>query len=189
MTGTLTDHFQTMSQLVSLNLKRNPFEGTLDDILNCGNCTETLKGFYSRTGLSGSIPERLFKFSNLIEFQVAASGLTGTIPSGFGQLTTLQSLDLQQNFDFAKDNALPSEIGKMTNLRTLQLARSTIGGTIPSELQYLVNLKTLDVSHTQQNGSIAMEICNIDSLDKICHSSGVNCSCLNTDICVEKNDI
>ena len=166
-----------MSQLQSLNLNSNTFwEGTLNDILNCGNCTENLFEFIADSNkFSGSFPERLFDFSKLQQLKVASTKLTGTIPTGFGRLTTLEYLDLRNNNRLSK-GTLPSEIGKLTNLKSLRLSGSTVEGTIPSEMQYLTNLEVLNIPNTGLSGSIAMEICNIDGL-KITHSSRLNCSC------------
>merc|ERR1711935_1241313 len=53
--GRLTNRFQTMSRLEHLLLDHNQFEGTIDEILKCGNCTSTLTDFTLRQNpLSGN---------------------------------------------------------------------------------------------------------------------------------------
>ena len=166
-----------MSNLRYLLLGQNEFEGTLEDILNCGNCTNTLERFTSnQNALSGEIPNRLFDFSKLSMFRVMDSKLTGTIPSGIGQMTALTELNLQQNTRFLESNTLPSELGNLTNLQALLLSGSTIGGTIPLELGNLSKLTTLALVQTSLSGSIADGICEIDGLS-IMYSSEITCSC------------
>jgi len=147
LNGCLTNRFRTMSRLERLFLDDNRFEGTLDEILNCENCTSTLTKFRSRQNpLSGNIPERLFDFSMLSIFSVSKSKLTGTIPSGFGRLTALEFLDLQENYYFSNNNVLPSEMGNLTNLEILLVSDSLVGGTIPLEFSKLSSLKNLGIA-------------------------------------------
>jgi len=105
LSGTLSNQFQKMSKLESIDLDDNKFEGNLDDILNCGTCNNTLISFSSADNpLSGSLPERLFGFSALKKFSVSKSKLTGTIPSGIGKLAALEKLDLAYNDNFSNGN-------------------------------------------------------------------------------------
>jgi len=176
--GQLTNRFQTMFHLEHLFLNGNQFNSTLDEILNCGNCTRTLNIFESlRNPLTGNIPQRLFDFSLLSKFAVTQSKLTGTIPSGFGRLSALTHLDLQANYYFSENNVLPSEIGNLMNLEELWVSESEVNGTVPQEFSNLSSLKSLRIARTRQMGSIAKEICDIDGLEIILHSSGVNCPC------------
>jgi Leucine-rich repeat (LRR) protein len=177
--GQLTNRFQTMSRLGHLDLDGNRFNSTLEEILNCGNCTSTLTKFSSwQNPLSGDIPEWLFEFSMLSSLSITKSKLTGTIPSGFGRLTALNHLNLAENYYFSgTTNVLPTEMGRLTNLQALLVSDSVVGGTIPLEFSNLSSLKTLGIVRTSLTGSIANEICAIDGLETIRYSDGVNCSC------------
>jgi len=182
LNGTLDARFQTMTRLERLVLDGNRFEGTLENILDCGNCSTTLASFSSKQNpLSGSFPPGLFGFSVLSNFALSKSRLTGSIPSGFGRLVSLTNLNLAENdYDFSPDdenNVLPSELGRLTNLKNLEVSGSNVFGTVPSELSNLSRLDYLGIAATSQTGSIAEEICAIDSLRTIRHSSGVACSC------------
>ena len=178
LNGSLANQFQTMSQLESINLDFNQFEGTLDEILNCGNCTNTLTAF-SAIGnpLSGDIPARLFDFSMLSSFSVSKSKLNGTIPADFGRLTALSYLDLRENYYFSNETVLPSEIGRLTNLKTLTVSNSVVFGEVPAEFSNMSSLEFLGIARTSQTGSIPNTVCAIDTLKTIQYSSGVNCLC------------
>jgi len=154
--GSLTNQFQTMSRLTELNIGNNKLEGTLEDVLNCGTCTNTLVGFRSQR-----------------------NELRGTIPTSIGKFTQLTHLELLvKDYSLSPEsNVLPTEIGMLTNLERLDLSGSTIGGTVPSELSKLSELKTLGLHQTDLKGSIPSEICFNDDLEVIYHSSGVNCTC------------
>eukprot|EP00534_Pseudo-nitzschia_fraudulenta_P017982 CAMPEP_0201260556 /NCGR_PEP_ID=MMETSP0853-20130426/4846_1 /ASSEMBLY_ACC=CAM_ASM_000640 /TAXON_ID=183588 /ORGANISM="Pseudo-nitzschia fraudulenta, Strain WWA7" /LENGTH=721 /DNA_ID=CAMNT_0047563211 /DNA_START=80 /DNA_END=2247 /DNA_ORIENTATION=+ len=168
LNGTLDARFQTMTRLERLVLDGNRFEGTLENILDCGNCSTTLASFSSKQNpLSGSFPPGLFGFSVLSNFALSKSRLTGSIPSGFGRLVSLTNLNLAENdYDFSPDdenNVLPSELGRLTNLKNLEVSGSNVFGTVPSELSNLSRLDYLGIAATSQTGSIAEEICAIDA--------------------------
>ena len=181
--GPLASRFQTMSNLRDLDLNDNRFNSTLEEILDCGDCTSTLTTFEStQNPLTGSIPDRLFDFLQLSTFSVAKSKLTGTIPSDIGRLTLLKTLYLYENFYFSETNRLPSEIGKLDLLERLSVSNSVVGGTVPEEFANLSSLQTLGIGRTSQTGSIPEGMCEIAGLENILHSPGMNCSC-SGDVC------
>ena len=64
--------------------------------------------------------------------------MKGTIPSELGKLTNLKVLNLSDN---ELSGTIPPELGKLTNLEELYLWDNGLSGTIPSELGKLTNLK------------------------------------------------
>ena len=178
LTGPLNNRFRTMSNLQDLIIGRNQFNATLEDILDCGDCSNTLRRFLSdQNPLVGSIPDRLFEFTKLTSLWISNSRLTGTIPTDIGKLAVLEQLHLLENFYFSNTTVLPTELGNLHQLRELLVSDSAVGGTVPTELANLSNLQLLRLGRTMQTGSIPQGICEIPSLQLIEHGPKVECNC------------
>ena len=74
---------------------------------------------------------------------LADNGLSGAIPSSLGELSALLSLDLSGN---ALSGVIPSSLGNLTELVLLDLSDNRLSGPIPAVLFTLANLETLDLS-------------------------------------------
>ena len=79
------------------------------------------------------------------------NGLSGSIPSELGSLTSLTDLDLDVN-DLS--GSIPSELGNLVGLNTLSLGGNDLSGSIPSELGNLFNLQWLYLNDNELTGSI-----------------------------------
>ena len=178
LTGIITDDFQSMVKLTNLLIDSNELGGTVEDVLNCGECMSTMQLFRSRYNpFSGSIPPSLFEFSQLSSFQLSRSDVSGTISPEFGMLTNLELLDLSFNPFFDPGTTIPSEIGMLTKLERLYFAGSSISGTVPSELGSLRRLEQLLLAGTYLIGTIPESICDIETLQVIIHSPDLICDC------------
>ena len=105
---------------------------------------------------TGSLSTEIGNFYNLTDLWLENNGnLEGSIPSEIGFLTTIQSLDLSNN-NF--NNQLPTEFGLLTNLLVLGLHNNTFSGTIISELGLLTSLEALDLSSNLFTGPIPSEL-------------------------------
>ena len=86
------------------------------------------------------------------ELDLPNYNLDGTLPLELHLLSSLDLCELNQNKKLS--GTLPSEIGSMTNLLTLEIYDSDLTGSIPSSLGSLVLLTNLDLTTNQLTGSI-----------------------------------
>jgi Leucine-rich repeat (LRR) protein len=69
--------------------------------------------------------------------------LTGTIPSELGKLTVLSSINLSLNL---LTGQMPSELGMLINLQELTFFRNALTGTMPTTFVQMTSLRDFDVS-------------------------------------------
>ncbi|KAI5004361.1 hypothetical protein ZWY2020_031604 [Hordeum vulgare] len=98
-------------------------------------------------------PELFMDFHNLSVLQLAGTNLQGPIPSSIGKLVNLRSLEI---FGVYKDiGPIPSSIGKLVNLRSLEIfgVYKDIG-PMPSAVGNLSNLESLEINDSEFSGPI-----------------------------------
>ncbi|KAL9416808.1 hypothetical protein AB3S75_039906 [Citrus x aurantiifolia] len=84
-------------------------------------------------------------------------GLTGTIPSYLGNLSSLQTLVLSHNW-FSGE--IPEELGNLAELEVLVLNNNLLTGTIPDSIFNLSSISTgLDFSNNSLTGSFPNDMC------------------------------
>jgi len=88
-------------------------------------------------------------------------GLEGHIPSSIGNLTNLRTLDLSLSYGLSGN--IPVEIGKLRKLNYLDLSYNLLSN-IPSSIGNLVNLTHLSLSNNQFSGNIPFGIGNLMNL-------------------------
>ena len=89
------------------------------------------------------------------------NGLTGEIPSELGDLAGLESLNLGVN-DLTGE--IPSELGALANLKGLILNHNDLTGEIPSELGNLANLEWLYLHFNDLTGVIPPRFSDLPNL-------------------------
>ena len=129
-----------MSQIRFLHLQRNQLSGPIPTELGIvkGSLKELMLGnnkltmhlpqeFWQLTNLNtmdlsynpllvGSISENLDKMTNLNKFELIYTGLTGTIPTSLGLLSSITRLSLLYNIGL--QGTIPTEIGLLSDLGT-----------------------------------------------------------------------
>ena len=91
-------------------------------------------------------------------------GLTGVIPKELGRLTELRWLDLMEN---ELSGEIPPELGNLTKLENLFLSDNKLSGPIPPELGRLAKLEGLLLDHNELTGSIPTELGNLSNLEAL----------------------
>ncbi|KAF2300739.1 hypothetical protein GH714_015444 [Hevea brasiliensis] len=79
----------------------------------------------------------------VVGLKLSRLGLVGSISPYIGNLSFLQSLELQNN---QLTGTLPEEICNLSGLRVLNLSSNSLQGSIPSNVSKLTELRILDVS-------------------------------------------
>jgi len=95
---------------------------------------------------------------------LSSNHLTGSIPTELGNLSNLTSLDLYSNLLIG---SIPTELGNLSNLTSLDLKSNRLTGSIPRELGNLTNLEKLMLNSNQLTGSIPTELGNLSNLEKL----------------------
>lgn len=98
---------------------------------------------------------------HVIAVSLAGQGFNGHLSSEIGNLTFLQTLELQNNLI---SGSLPSVLGKLTQLLSLNAHNNSFSGVIPNLLSQLPKLKYLILSSNDLTGSVPAGVVEISSL-------------------------
>lgn len=80
------------------------------------------------------------KYSKIEEFDISNNNLTGSLPSEIGKLGNLRILNASNNMF----TGIPAELRQLTKLESIDFSNNQITG-LPMELGQLKQLKTLDL--------------------------------------------
>ena len=98
---------------------------------------------------------------NIIILNRNTKNLVGTLPTELGNLTQLRTLSLSNN---QLTGPIPSELKNLNKLRILSLSNNQLTGAIPAELGNLTNLKILGLANNQLTGPIPLTLANLNNL-------------------------
>ena len=96
------------------------------------------------------------------ELRLSQSQLRGIAPPAIGRLSDLRVLDLWNN---RLTGSMPPELGQLANLRRLSLGGNQLTGPIPAELGHLANLEQLSLDGNQLTGTIPVELGHLANLE------------------------
>lgn len=103
-------------------------------------------------------------------------GLTGTISSLIGAITTLKAVRIDIN---SLTGTIAPDIGNLTNLQYLGISTNRFNGSLPSQIANLrSSLKYLLTYNNFLTGSIPTTFCSLTNLQKFypCDSTGSGCA-------------
>ncbi|KAL3729744.1 hypothetical protein ACJRO7_026824 [Eucalyptus globulus] len=148
------------TSLEILSIEANAFRGTIPNCID--NLSITLSWFVlSDNHISGSLPSGIGNLIYLENLRMASNNISGNIPSEIGNLNKLKLLDLGQN-EFS--GQIPESIGNLKMLTNFSLYDNNLRGSIPSSLGNCQNLLLLDLSTNNLSGNIPPEIMGLSSL-------------------------
>ncbi|THF99549.1 hypothetical protein TEA_020288 [Camellia sinensis var. sinensis] len=120
--------------------------------------------------LSGTIPNE-WASMQLNFISVLVNRLSGEIPMGLGNISTLTYLSLEAN-QFS--GSVPPELGKLSNLKTLVLSSNRLSGNLPPSFAGLINLTDFRINDNNFSGAIPDFIQNWKQLTRLeMHGSGL----------------
>ena len=90
--------------------------------------------------------------------------LTGTISPDLGELTRLGILDLARN---QLSGSIPVELAKLTDLWRLGLGGNELTGNIPPDLGRLTNLESLYLGYNTLEGEVPSQLGNLSALKQL----------------------
>ncbi|KAJ0959818.1 hypothetical protein J5N97_000482 [Dioscorea zingiberensis] len=150
--GSLPEDIYDATALEEIAIPANSFYGGISNrIVNLTNLT-TLDFYFNH--FSGMLPIDIGKLSKLKVLLLHSNNLEGSLPPSFLNCTNLMELNLGFNllkgdisaFNFSRlgDNSItgniPTEIGKLQLLHTLDLSANQLSGNIPDQISDLKKL-------------------------------------------------
>ncbi len=111
--------------------------------------------------LNGPLPAKLGDLSSLDTLNLQNNNLSGSIPARLGDLSSLRFLYLSGN---KLSGSIPSEMGSLSTLQVAWLDSTGLSGAIPAELGDLDKVNDLRLSYNNLSGPIPTELANLDDI-------------------------
>lgn len=89
-----------------------------------------------------------------------------SLTSKIGNLKSLKTLIIKDNYIDFLGSKIPEEIGNLTNLEKLDLSNNSFGGPLPKSLGKLENLKILNLKDNSFEGTIPYEFKSLNNLEE-----------------------
>ncbi|XP_059637821.1 leucine-rich repeat receptor-like protein kinase TDR [Cornus florida] len=115
----------------------------------------------SYNSISGNLPVGIFNLTSLRGLDISRNNFSGHFPGG---ISTLQQLLVLDAFSNSFSGPLPAEISQLQSLKTLNLAGSYFSGPIPSEYGSFKSLEFIHLAGNFLSGSIPPELGNLKTV-------------------------
>ncbi|CAB9511614.1 Leucine Rich Repeat [Seminavis robusta] len=189
--GPIPTEFGLLTKLTRLALSATNIAGSFPTEFGKLQSLQLLQLYM--TPIHGHIPSEIGRLCKLSTLFVGRNDLTGSVPGELYRLPGLQSLSIDECPGLETENILqevirnamqlrilglssrssgavmsiPSELGKLTELRRLSLEDWIIQGTIPTELGQLTKLASLDLHGNSISGILPREVFELTDLTYI----------------------
>ncbi|CAL9002474.1 unnamed protein product [Prunus brigantina] len=167
LTGTIpAESLGSLQSLVRLNFRRNRLgsgkTGDLNFLSFLANCTSLEVLGLSRNQFGGELPGSIANLSTQLKHLTIGGNLIhGSIPTDIGNLLSLNTLEVEHNY---LGGSVPDGIGKLQKLGRLVLNVNNFSGPIPSSLGNLTSLTQLFMEDNRFEGSIPPSLGNCQNL-------------------------
>lgn len=156
----LIDSLKNSTQLEELMIFSNRLAGQLPS--SVANLSTHLQQFcFADNLLTGSFPQGIDRFQELISLSIEDNSFVGDIPETIGRLKKLQNFAAYRNM-FSGE--IPDIFGNFTHLSSLAIGGNQFSGRIPTSIRACQRLNNLDLAANMLNGSIPMEIFGLSTL-------------------------
>ena len=111
------------------------------------------------------------ELQNLTVIDLSDNALRGALPTQIGKLRNLESLNVQRNY---LEGTLPTELGQINapayafHVREILAADNTVSGSLPSTLGLLAGLESLNLRSNKISGLLPAELAKLSAL-KVLH--------------------
>lgn len=117
-------------------------ETNLKSLVGVGDATGLLELHATDNDLTGTLPNDIFRLSNLREVYLNFNRFTGRIPTDIKRMSKLEKLYLFHN---RLEGQIPAAIGSLVGIKDLVLSGNAFTGTLPNELNDLTTLEILAI--------------------------------------------
>jgi hypothetical protein len=137
------------------------------------NLSHLQSAYLNNNDITGTLPNSIKYLSSIKVLWLGGNNMDGTIISEIGNLTTLVDLSLESNFrEDSSGNrgfvaALPSEIGRLTNLEILSLADNALSGQLPLQMGDLISLRQLDLRNNFFENQLPTNLGKLEMLEEL----------------------
>nr|GMC49738.1 probable LRR receptor-like serine/threonine-protein kinase At1g56140 [Ipomoea batatas] len=114
--------------------------------------------------VTGGIPDELWNLTSINDLNLGQNYLNGTLSRSIGNLRRLQYLTVGKN---ALSGVLPKELGLLTDLRSFSISTNNFSGPLPSELGNLKKLTQLYIDSSGVSGPIPPSFANLLNLETV----------------------
>jgi Leucine-rich repeat (LRR) protein len=163
-TGSLDSGICESSRVIRvIRFTSNLFTGELP--AGFGNCTKLQELYVDLNGISGRLPDDLFKLQLLKNLSLQENQLTDRMSPWFGNMSSLAQLDISFN---SLSGHLPNIFGRLGKLEYFSAQSNLFRGPLPSSLSQSPSLKMLYLRNNSLNGEINLncsEMTQLISLD------------------------
>uniref|UniRef100_A0A0D3F2L4 non-specific serine/threonine protein kinase n=1 Tax=Oryza barthii TaxID=65489 RepID=A0A0D3F2L4_9ORYZ len=153
ITGEIPESLSSLRELNLLDLSSNKLQGKIPTWIWQHKKLQYLYMYGNK--FTGEIESNITAL-NLVEIDVSANELTGTIPDGFGKMTNLTLLFLYFN---KLSGSIPPSVGLLPKLTDIRLFNNMLSGSLPSELGKHSPLANLEVSNNNLSGELPEGLC------------------------------
>lgn len=144
--------------------QQNNLAGTIPEEIYFGLPSLTSISFFNNSQLTGTISTQTHKLESLRSLSLFGTDIAGTLPSELGLVTSLEMLYLAKLIPHDGEllrGPLPSELGKLTNLQQISLWGNRITSTLPTEMGTMSDMELLLVNTNLISGAIPSELGNL----------------------------
>ncbi|CAA3022998.1 receptor kinase At3g47110 [Olea europaea subsp. europaea] len=163
LSGLIPASLGNLTSLTRLHLESNKLQGNIPSEIR--NCRSLIELNFSDNNLTGIVPKEVMSLSSLsVVLNMAKNALFGSLPTEVGRLINLKELDVSENK--LSDN-IPSSLSSCLSLERLDMHSNLLQGQIPKTLEALRGLEEIDLSHNNLSGKIPRFFVNFSTLRKL----------------------